>query len=43
MTEQYESPELVLVGAADDVVFGPPHVGFDGVFGMIAADFDSKS
>jgi len=30
MERQYEAPKLVLVGRADEVVFGPPGFGFDG-------------
>jgi hypothetical protein len=35
MEKQYEAPQLVLVGRADDVVLGPPGLGFDGAFGSV--------
>jgi len=34
MEKQYEAPKLVLVGRADDVVLGPPGMGFDGAWGF---------
>jgi hypothetical protein len=34
MEKQYEAPKLVLVGRADDVVLGPPGLGYDGAHGF---------
>jgi hypothetical protein len=40
MEKQYEAPQLVLVGQADDVVLGRPDCGFDGAFGLVDDDFE---
>jgi len=40
MEKQYETPKLVLVGRADEVVLGPPHYGYDGAFGFVDEDFE---
>lgn len=40
MQKQYESPKLVLVGRADEVVLGPPGGGFDGTYGMDWANLE---
>jgi hypothetical protein len=40
MEKQYESPKLVLVGKADEVVLGVPGLGFDSDMGMAWANFE---
>ncbi len=40
MEKQYEIPNLVLVGLANDVVFGPPGPGPDGDRGSAIGDFE---
>jgi len=40
MEKQYESPKLVLVGQADEVILGIPGMGFDGDFGMSIVKFE---
>jgi hypothetical protein len=40
MEKQYESPELVLVGRVDELVFGMPHLGYDGDGGFVMPDFE---
>ncbi len=40
MEEQYEIPKLVLVGRADEVVLGAPHLGFDSFDGAAIGDFE---
>lgn len=40
MEKQYESPKLLLVGRADEVVLGPPGAGYDAGFGMVDANFE---
>jgi len=40
MKQQYESPKLVLVGEAKDVVLGVPGFGFDMIYGMAAKNFE---
>jgi hypothetical protein len=40
MQTAYESPKLVLVGGADEVVLGAPGMGYDGSFGMLLKDFE---
>jgi hypothetical protein len=40
MNKEYEMPELVFVGVANEVVQGPPGGGFDGDYGFDAMDFE---
>jgi hypothetical protein len=39
MQVQYEAPELMLIGQADEVVLGPPNGGPD-LLGNTAPDFE---
>jgi len=40
MEKQYEAPQLVLVGRADEVVLGAPSHGLDGDDGFSIDDFE---
>lgn len=40
MEKQYEIPKLVLVGQTDEVVQGPPGLGFDGWYGLSFTEFE---
>ncbi len=40
MQKQYEAPELGLVGLANEVIQGPPGLGFDGFEGFATIDFE---
>ena len=40
---EYETPVLMLIGPATDVVLGLPGVGYDGPYGMSEAQFEFES
>ncbi len=40
MEKQYETPKLVLVGEANEVVLGPPGPGRDGAYGLAIGEFE---
>jgi len=40
MEKQYEAPKLVLVGRAEEVVLGIPHLGWDMAEGFVDDNFE---
>jgi hypothetical protein len=40
MQKKYETPELILIGEANEVVMGMGTGGYDGLFDQAAPDFE---